>query len=113
MLTLNNIKKLENTYIGKWEVMGVETCGSNEHHINAEHYNIRLSRHSNGSRDSVGAAIQIERKEGEFGYNICVCYEHYDKFISITAWPKDRLLNKNNFLASMQGILDAEYDKRK
>jgi hypothetical protein len=112
MLTLNNIEKLKNTYIGKWEVLGVEVCGASEHHINADHYNIRLSRNSS-SKDSVGAAIQIERKEGEFGYNICVCYEHYDKFISITAWPKDRLLNKNNFLASMQGILDAEYDKRK
>ena len=111
MLTLNNIKKLESTYIGKWEVMGVETCGSNEHNINAEHYNIRLSRHSN-NRDSVGAAIQIEREAGEHGYNICVCYEHYDKFISITPWSKDRLLNKKNFLASMQGVLDSEYDKK-
>jgi len=112
MLTLKNIQKLKNTSIGKWEVMGVEQCDSNEHHINAEHYNIRLSRRSN-SKDSVGAAIQIEREAGEFGYNVCVCYEHYDKFISITAWPKDRLLNKDIFLASMQGILDAEYDKRK
>ena len=112
MLTLKNIQKLKNTSIGKWEVMGVETCGTNEHHINAEHYNIRLSRRSN-STNSVDAAIQIEREAGEFGYNVCVCYKNYDKFISITPWPKDRLLNKATFLASMQGILDSEYDKNK
>ena len=107
MLKLNNIEKLESTYIGKWEVMGVEECGSSEHHVNVEHYNIRLRRPG-----GVSAAIQIEREAGEFGYNICVCYEEYDNFISITPWPKDRLLNKKNFLASMQGVLDSEYDKK-
>ena len=107
MLTLKNIQKLENTPIGKWEVVGVEECGINEHHIKQEHYNIRLRRPG-----GVSAAIQIEREAGEFGYNICVCYEEYDNFISITPWPKDRLLNKKNFLASMQGVLDSEYDKK-
>jgi hypothetical protein len=107
MLKLNNIEKLKYTYIGKWEVVGVEECDSREHHINAEHYNIRLRR-----QGGVGAAIQIERHAGEFGYNVCVCYEEYDNFISITPWPKDRLLNKDNFLASMQGVLDGKYDKK-
>jgi hypothetical protein len=106
MLKLNNIEKLKYTHIGKWEVVGVEACDRHERHINAEHYNIRLSR------NDIGAAIQIERNAGEHGYNVCVCYENYDKFISITPWPKDRLLNKDNFLASMQGVLDAEYDKK-
>jgi hypothetical protein len=106
MLKLNNIEKLKGAHIGKWEVMGVETCGSHEHHINTEHYNIRLSR------NDIGAAIQIERHAGEYGYNVCICYEQYDKFISTTPWPKDRLLNKDNFLASMQVVLDAEYDKK-
>lgn len=105
MLKLNNIEKLKYTHIGKWEVVGVEACSSHEHHINAEHYNIRLNR------NDIGAAIQIERHAGEYGYNVCICYEQYDKFISISPWPKDRLLNKDNFLASMQGVLDAEYDK--
>jgi hypothetical protein len=106
MLKLNNIEKLKGAHIGKWKVVGVEECDSSEHHINTEHYNIRLSR------NDIGAAIQIERHAGEYGYNVCVCYEQYDKFISITPWPKDRLLNKDNFLASMQGVLDAEYDKK-
>ena len=107
MLKLNNIEKLKYTHIGKWEVVGVEACDRHEHHINAEHYNIRLSR------NDIGAAIQIERHAGEYGYNVAICYEQYDKFISITPWPKDRLLNKDNFLASMQGVLDAEFDKHK
>ena len=108
MLKLNNIEKLKDTYIGNWEVVAVDECDRHDHHINAEHYNIRLRR-----AGGIGAAIQIEREAGEYGYNVCVCYEEYDNFISTTPWPKDRLLNKNNFLASMQGILDAEYDKRK
>jgi len=107
MLTLNNIEKLENTYIGKWEVMGVEESHIYEHYINAKHYNIRLRRTGGG----VSAAIQIERKINYSGYKVYVCYEEYDRFISTTEWPKDRLLNKDNFLASMQGILDTEYDK--
>jgi len=107
MLTLNNIEKLESTYIGKWEVVGVEESNSREHNINAEHYNIRLRRAS-----GIGAAIQIERKIHYSGYKVCVCYEEYDNFISTTEWPKDRLLNKKNFLDSMQAILDSEYDKK-
>ncbi len=107
MLKLNNIEKLKHTYIGNWEIMGVEECDSREHHINAEHYNIRLSR------GDIGAAIQIEREAGEYGYNVCVCYENYDKFISNTQWPKDRLLNKDNFLKSMQVVLDTEYNKKR
>jgi hypothetical protein len=107
MLILKNIQKLEKTYIGKWEVMGVEECDSREHRINAEHYNIRLRRPA-----GVSAAIQIEREAGDFVYNVYVCYEEYDNFISNTQWPKDRLLNKKNFLDSMQVILDSEYDKK-
>jgi hypothetical protein len=108
MLKLNNIEKLKSTYIGNWEVMGVEECGSSEHHINADHYNIRLRRPG-----GVSAAIQIERNAGEFGYNVYVCYEEYDNFISNTPWPKDRLLNKDNFLVSMQGVLDTKYNKQR
>jgi hypothetical protein len=108
MLKLNNIEKLKDTYIGNWEVVEVEVCGTREHHINAEHYNIRL-RNDNG----IGAAIQIEREAGEFGYNVYVCYEEYDNFISTTPWPKARLLNKANFLASMQVVLDTEYNKKR
>ena len=106
MLVIDNIEKLEKKTIGAWIVKGID-IDQQTNLYSSHNYIIRL--HRNGK----GAAIVIERKEGEFGYNICVCYEHYDKFISITAWPKDRLLNKNNFLASIQGILDAEYDKRK
>ena len=101
-----NLEKLKTTHIGKWKIVGIEECYKNEHHIGGDHYNIRLSRDGH-----IGAAIQIEREAGEYGYNVCVCYNQYDRFISTTAWPKDRLLNKDNFFASMQGILDAEYDK--
>ena len=105
MLTLKNIKNLRHKHIGEWEIVGIEECDKNEHHIGAEHYNIRLSR------NDIGAAIQIERNIHYSGYRVCVCYEQYDKFISITEKPKDKLLDKHSFFATMQGILDAQYDK--
>ena len=106
MLTINNIQKLIGTYIGKWEVVGADVDYERGSKSPEHNYNIRLSR------NSIGAAIQIERHAGEFGYNIDVCYESYDNIISRTAWPKDRLLDKKNFFASMQGVLDSEYDKK-
>jgi hypothetical protein len=107
MLTINNIQKLNNKSIGVWRVAGVEIDYQRTSQSPDHSYTIRLSR------SGAGAAIVIEREAGQFGYNVSICYEDYDNVISITPWPKDRLLNKNNFLASMQGILDAEYDKRK
>ena len=109
MLTINNIQKLIGIYIGKWEVMGADIDYESGSKSPDHNYNIRLTRRD---KTSIGAAIIIERTEGDFGYNVSVCYENYDNVISRTAWPKDRLLNKNNFLASMQGVLDSEYDKK-
>jgi Cdc6-like AAA superfamily ATPase len=94
MLTLNNIKKLESTYIGKWEVMGAEVDYKRTSNAKDHNYNIRLTRRD---KTSIGAAIFIERIAGEFGYNVSICYEKYDNIISITPWPKDRLLNKLNY----------------
>jgi hypothetical protein len=107
MLLINNIEELENKTIGAWKVVGVEIDYQKSSLTNPYNYTIRLSR------NGVGAAIIIERTEGDFGYNVSICYENYDNVISRTAWPKDRLLNKNNFLASMRGVIDAEYDKNK
>ena len=107
MLTINNIEKLNNKSIGAWRVAGVE-IDYQRTSLSPDHsYTIRLSRSGAG----VGAAIIIEREAGQFGYNVSVCYKDYDNVISITPWPKDRLLGKDNFLSSMQGILDSEYDK--
>jgi hypothetical protein len=108
MLTINNIEKLNNKTIGAWRVTGVEIDYQRTSQCPDHNYTIRLSK----SYDATGAAIIIERKAGQFGYNVSVCYESYDNVISITPWPKDRLLNKKNFLASMQGVLDSEYDKK-
>ena len=106
MLTINNIEKLNNKSIGAWRVAGVE-IDYQRTSLSPDHsYTIRLSR------SGEGAAIIIDRKSGQFGYNISICYENYDNVISITPWPKDRLLNKKNFLASMQGVLDSEYNKK-
>ena len=107
MLKIHNIQKLENTYIGKWRVVGVDTNYKN-HNIQSDlNYVIRLDR------NSIGAAIIIERIAGEWGYNVSVCYHEYTNVISITPWPNDRLLAKGNFFASMIGIIDAEDDKKK
>jgi hypothetical protein len=106
MLTINNIKKLEGTYIGKWGVVGVDYDQRNIPNLDKENYTIRLSRNGHG------AAIVIERTEGQFGYNVGVCYDEYTNVISLTPWPKDRLKGRANFMASMQGIIDAEYDKK-
>jgi len=75
--------------------------------ISDNNYTIRLSR--NGEK---GAAIVIERKEGEFGHNVSICYEEYHNIISINAVGKNQLKNKDVFLTLMRGILDSEYDKK-
>ena len=108
MLTIKNIQKLNNKSIGKWNIVGVEIDYQRTSQAPDHSYTIRLSR----SGDATGAAIIIEREAGQFGYNVSVCYESYDDVISITPWPKDRLLGKDNFLASIQGVLDTEYDKK-
>jgi hypothetical protein len=110
MLNIKKIDKLVGTYIGKWEIMEIEICDNTQHYINEEHYSIRLTRRDG---NNAGAAIQIERKDGELGYNVSVCYEEYDNIISRAAWGKNRLKDKDTFFASMQGILDSHYDKNK
>lgn len=105
MLVINNIQKLKNQTIGNWIVKGIDVDQQTNLYT-SHNYIIRLHR------SGKGAAIVIEKKAGEFGYNVSICYGNYDNIISITPWPKDRLLGKDNFLASMQGVLDAEYDKK-
>ena len=105
MLVINNIEKLEHKMLGQWSIEGVKMDSLTTRHYNYN-YTIKLSR------KGVGAAIIIERTEGEFGYNVSICYENYDNVISITPWPKDRLIGKDNFMASMRGVIDAEYDKK-
>jgi len=105
MLVINNIEKLEHKMLGQWSIEGVKMDSLTTRYYNYN-YTIKLSR------KGVGAAIIIERTEGEFGYNVSICYENYDNIISITPWPKDRLIGKDNFMASMRGVIDAEYDKK-
>ena len=105
MLVINNIEKLEHKMLGQWSIEGVKMDSLTTRYYNYN-YTIKLSR------KGVGAAIIIERTEGEFGYNVSICYENYDNVISITPWPKDRLIGKANFMASMRGVIDAEYDKK-
>jgi hypothetical protein len=108
MLVINNIEKLNNKTIGAWVVKGVEINFTKTSRISDNNYTIRLSR--NGEQ---GAAIVIERKEGQFGYNVSICYEEWDNIISINAVGKNELKNKDIFLSLMRGILDAEYNKTK
>ena len=106
MLTINNIEKLNNKSIGAWRVAGVEIDYQRTSQSPDHSYTIRLSR--NGQ----GAAIIIDRKSGQFGYNVSVCYEDYDNVISINAVGEKELKNKDIFLSLMRGILDSEYDKK-
>jgi len=109
MLVINNIEKLKNKTIGVWRVAGVD-IDYQRTSLSPEHsYTIRLSR----SGAAVGAAIIIERKSGQFGYNVSVCYENYDNVISINAVGEKELKNKDVFLSLMRGILDSEYNKIK
>ncbi len=105
MLVINNIEKLEHKRLGQWSIEGVEMDSLTTRYYNYN-YTIKLSR------NSMGAAIIIERTAGEYGYNVSIAYEEYDNIISITPWPKDRLIDKANFMASMRGVMDAEYDKK-
>jgi hypothetical protein len=107
MLTINNIEKLNNKTIGAWRVAGVE-IDYQRTSLSPDHsYTIRLSRSA-----GVGAAIIIDRKAGQFGYNVSVCYEDYDNVISINAVGEKELKNKDVFLSLMRGILDSEYNKK-
>lgn len=105
MLVIKNIDKLEKKTIGAWIVKGID-IDQQTNLYTSHNYIIRLGR------SGEAAAIIIERKAGQYGYNVSVCYEEYDNVISITPWPKDRLEGKDNFMASMRGIIDAEYDKK-
>ena len=107
MLLINNIEELENKTIGAWIIKGVEIDFTKTSLFSDNNYIIRLSR------NGVGAAIVIERKEGEFGHNVSICYEEYHNIISINAVGKNQLKNKDDFLTLMRGILDSEYDKNK
>ena len=106
MLIIKNIEKLEKKTIGAWKIVEVNKDYQRTSSISEHNYTIRLGR--NGE---LGAAIIIERIAGQYGYNVSVCYEEYDNVIVISAWPKDRLLDKDNFLVSMRGIIDTEYNK--
>ena len=106
MLTINNIEKLNNKSIGAWRVAGVEIDYQRTSQSPDHSYTIRLSR------SGEGAAIIIDRKSGQFGYNVSVCYEDYDNVISINAVGEKELKNKDVFLSLMRGILDSEYNKK-
>ena len=107
MLVINNIEKLEHKMLGQWSIEGVEMDFTKTSRFVDNNYTIRLSR------NSMGAAIIIERTEGPFGYNVSICYESYDNVISVNAVGKNELKNRNIFLSLMRGIIDAEYDKIK
>ena len=105
MLTIDNIEKLEKKTIGAWIVKGID-IDQQTNLYSSHNYIIRLHR------SGKGAAIVIERKEGEFGYNVSLCYQEYDNIISINAVGKNELKNKDIFLSLMRGVLDSEYDKK-
>ena len=103
MLVIENIERLKNKTIGAWRVMGTDE--NSYFNMSVPHYSITIDR------NGVTAGIVIERTEGEFGYNVSVCYEDYDNVISINAVGEKELKNKDVFLSLMRGILDSEYDK--
>ena len=106
MLVIKNIDKLEHQTIGNWIVKGIDVDQQTNLYT-SHNYIIRLSR--NGD---VGAAIVIERKAGQYGYNVSICYEEYDNVISINAVGKNELKNKDILFSLIQGILDSEYNKK-
>lgn len=105
MLVINNIEKLEHKMLGQWSIEGVETDFAKTKHYNYN-YTIRLSR------NGVGVAIVIERKAGQCGYNVSICYEEYDNVISVNVVGKNELKNKHILFSLIQGILDSEYNKK-
>lgn len=105
MLVIKNIDKLEHQTIGAWIVKGIDVDQQTNLYT-SHNYIIRLHR------SGEGAAIVIERKEGEFGHNVSICYGNYDNVISVNAVGKNELKNKDIFLSLMRGVLDSEYDKK-
>ena len=106
MLVINNIEKLEHKMLGQWSIEGVETDFAKTNLFSDNNYTIRLSR------NGVGVAIVIERKAGQCGYNVSICYEEYDNVISVNVVGKNELKNKHILFSLIQGILDSEYNKK-
>jgi hypothetical protein len=103
MLVIENIESLKNKTIGAWRVMGIDE--NSYFNMSVPHYSITIDR------NGITAGIVIEKTEGEFGYNVSLCYEVCDNVITINAVGKNELKNKDIFLSLMIGIFDAEYDK--
>ncbi len=109
MLTIENIEKLNDTVISDWKV--IEAGASRPRKwLPTEHYCIKLGKYG-----SEAAAILIWRNINPLTkqYHVHLCYNSFDNVIYEGSFTKKVIMDKENFLASMMGYINAEYEMRK
>ena len=108
MLTIENIEKLNDTYLGYWQVAEAKVSKPTKW-LMTEHYSISLGRGNSG------AAILIDRNINRLTnqYHVYVCYDDFSNKIYEGAFSKSVIMDKGHFLKHMMGYVKAEYELRK
>jgi hypothetical protein len=109
MLTIENIEKLNDKYLGKnWQVAEARACRPMKW-LPTEHYSISLGRSNSGAAILIWRNINPLTKQ----YHVHLCYNSFDNVIYEGSFTKKVIMDKENFLASMMGYINAEYEMRK
>jgi hypothetical protein len=109
MLTIENIEKLNDKYLGKnWQVAEARACRPRKW-LPTEHYSISLGRGNSGATILIWRNINPLTKQ----YHVHLCYNSFDNVIYEGSFTKKVIMDKENFLASMMGYINAEYEMRK
>ncbi len=108
MLKIQNIEKLNDTYLSAWQVAEAKASKPTKW-LPTEHYSISLGKQNNG------AAILIDRNINGLTkqYHVYVCYDSFDNRIYEGAFTKRVIMDKGHFLKHMMGYITAEYEMRK
>jgi hypothetical protein len=108
MLRIENIEKLNDTYLSAWQVAEAKASVPKKW-LPTEHYSISLGKGNNG------AAILIDRNINPLTqqYHVYVCYDSFDNRIYEGAFSKRVIMDKGHFLKNMMGYVNAEYEMRK
>jgi len=107
MLTIENIEKLNDTYLGYWQVAEAKARRPMKW-LMTEHYSISLGRANDG------AAILIDRNINGLTkqYHVYVCYDSFDNKIYEGSFSKRVIMDKGHFLKHMMGYIKAEHALR-
>lgn len=108
MLTIENIEKLNDIHLSGWQVAEARACRPMKW-LPTEHYSISLGRGNSGAAILIWRNINPLTKQ----YHVYLCYNSFDNVIYEGSFTKKVIMDKENFLASMMGYINAEYEMRK